>query len=106
MDATTFQVHLAAALRLCRAAADLRLPIEEMLAYVGAAGYAATQEADGAVSLAQSEEMAALEEILAAVGDVAAIGARLPEEPRPIRVPAAGSGSPVPLITYPERVPG
>lgn len=82
-----FDQALAEVLGVCRAAADKNLPIEEMLAHVGEASVSGLGEA----------ELDALGEIIAAVGDVAAIGSRLPapvEAPQPIRVPAAPPGGP------------
>lgn len=77
-----FSQALAEVLGVCRAVAGKNLPIEEMLAHVA--------EAEG-----ESTELDALGEIIAAVGDVAAVGSRLPapeEAPQPIRVPAAPPG--------------
>jgi hypothetical protein len=87
MDALEFASALAAVLRLCRAAADEAPPIEGMLAHV---------EAERGREGADVEELDALDTIIRAVGDVAAIGARLPREPRLIQVPAAGGGIPLP----------
>lgn len=93
MTAPEFQTALAAALRLCRDAAALRLPIEAMLAHVDT-----EREQEGA-SAGGNAELDALGIVIEAVGDVASIGARLPAEPTPIRVPTAPDGSAVPMPT-------
>lgn len=101
MDATEFDSALAKTLRLCRSAAELQLPIEEMLAY--AAGLREEMLPAAPEMLApdsadlEAQELAALQEIIAAVGDVAAIGARLPADASPTHVPSAPEGGALPL---------
>lgn len=75
MTADEFSDALAKALELCRAAAAQDLPIAEMLEFVEDA-----IDADGAVRLEFRLEasLEALRVIIAAVGDVAAIGTKLP----------------------------
>lgn len=71
MTDSDFSEALSKALRLCREAA--KLPVEAMIDFVDDALLEAND--------AQGKELAALLEILEVVGEVAAIGARLPPEP-------------------------
>lgn len=92
MEDHLFSQALAEVLGVCRAAAGKNLPIEEMLAHVDDA-MAERFDAPGAAST--EIELEAIRTIIAAVGDVAAIGSRLPapvEAPQPIRVPSAPAG--------------
>lgn len=89
MDAQEFDRLRDAALRLCRAAAREALPIEEMLAYIRA------EIGEEAEAVEEHEALEALEMILEAVGNVAAIGKVLPAEDvalyRPFGEPATDS---------------
>lgn len=71
MTDSEFSEALAKALRLCREAA--KLPVVEMIDFLDDALMEANE--------ARGKELAALMEILEVVGDVAAIGAKLPPEP-------------------------
>jgi hypothetical protein len=71
---TEFSEALAKALRLCREAAGLKLPVEAMVEHLDDA----LAEADRQ----QAEELEVLIAILEAVGEVAAIGEKLPPEPK------------------------
>lgn len=72
MESSEFSKELDKALRLCRAAAEL--PIEDMLEHAEAVAEAALNADDRE----RYGEMSALCEIFSAVGDVAAIGSKLP----------------------------
>lgn len=96
MTQATFQENLAKALRLCRLAADLQFPIKEMLEYLEGAIDIAGEAPEGGFFGALGGAVAdleALREIIAAVGDVAAIGANLEgqggAEPHPKRTHSA-----------------
>lgn len=94
-----FDEALGKALRLCRSAADLGLPIEEMLDHVADALEIRQElvregEADAELLAGGAAELEALREIIAAVGEVAAIGAGLagqegamPPQNRPATAP-------------------
>lgn len=95
MDASAFDESLGRALRLCRLAADLRLPIAEMLEHVAEAIEEALRFGGGA------GELEALREIIATVGEVAAIGANLAGEapgvpPQPPPAPPLERSFPLP----------
>lgn len=83
MEATEFSKELDKALGFCRAAAELKLPIGAMLEHVEdaiEAGITCPPQLPVA-------ELEALREIIAAVGDVAAIGSKLPAvEPDPAEI--------------------
>lgn len=83
MDAQEFDTALASALRVCRTAAEENLPWVEMLAHLDDLRESAPVYGDDSAL----RELAALETVIRAVGDVAAIGANLPREPRLIQVP-------------------
>jgi hypothetical protein len=91
MNANEFETALAAALGLCRAAAAAKLPIEAMLTFA--------YDAQELPLAAGPDEWAAIAVVIEAVGDVAAIGERLPPEPTPIRVPNAPDRPGVPMPT-------
>lgn len=87
MDASEFSKELDKALGLCRAAAELKLPIEAMLEHVADGIESLIDRANvrGQTALemlasdpAGVDELNALREIVAAVGEVAAIGSNLP----------------------------
>ncbi len=90
MTDAEFSEALGRALGVCRDAAGLKLPIAEMLEFVEDA-----IDAEGAIRLSfrlDEASLEALREILASVGEVAAIGAKLPGSP-----PAPPPGScPIP----------
>lgn len=83
MTQAEFDDALGKALRLCRLAADLNLPIEEMLDHLSEAiedlpgGLPGTELAETGQRHPQTGELEALREIIAAVGEVAAIGVGL-----------------------------
>lgn len=91
-----FDEALGKALRLCRLAADLDLPIEAMLDRLSEAieDLPGTERAETGQRHPQVTEIEALREIIAAVGEVAAIGAGLagqeggkPPQKRPATAP-------------------
>lgn len=88
MEPREFDAFVAVALGVCRSAARVELPIEEMLEHLRVAR---------AQPEAHLPELDALAEIIASVADVAEIGARLPPESRPVRVPAPPDGGSFPV---------
>lgn len=106
MTEPEFDALVAVALGVCRSAARVELPIGEMLEHVTARiadGEQAILRGDfdehilaGQPSLATGD-LNALRVILTLVGEVAAIGARLPPESRPVRVPAPPKGGSFPV---------
>lgn len=92
MTSQEFDVALASALRICRAAAAERLPFEGMLEYVYAAQDNAREGKKDGEYDAVDDELEALVSVIDAMDAIAKIGAVLPPEPTPIRVPDAPSG--------------
>lgn len=96
MTQPDFEASLAVVLRVCRGAtgelAEAGVSIDVMLEHV-------REAREGLAGTPQRGDLDALLEILGAVGDVAAIGAKLPALPRPIQVPDAPRGGSVPMPT-------
>jgi len=105
MTDSEFSQAMALALRVCREAAAAGLPIETMLTRVedgieaamssGLSSYGSAAEMLSMPPDAVAE-LEALREIIGAVGEVAAIGSKLPPEPAPTAVPTTTGSFPVP----------
>lgn len=92
MTASEFDAALASALRLCQLAADLRLPIEEMLEHIQERLESVLPAAPEMLRPDEEDqeamELEALRELLGPVREVAAIGASLSGAARRTEAPA------------------